>query len=433
MGKCKCFCQLFRGWIVLGVVQNGKKLEIEGVTNGEKMESDFLNTLRSGNKMNHHIRPISQKYTIDGKTILAFYIPSSLLKPVWYNSVANSFIHSGSGDRHATDMEINAMLRDQAFGMKSDVPAAGTSFEDIDPGSFDTFRRHVKFFNESYPYSDADNDTFCRKTGIYARGGEELSIGGLLMLGKLDSIHRFIPNFWVDYIEIPGISYNDASQRYTFRMQEQENLWEYYKVIIQRFRLYTDNPFTTTADGVSPEDESQLYALKEGLVNFLAHSDYFSPMHPTIRVYTDRIKLQNPDGFHIPIERLVSETISQPRNPAIIKLFRAAKLGENAGYGIDKIRKWKDLTGMEVSFNSEVTYSTVTYYRNNPATSTKTDVGAKEIILRAMRSTPSITIKELAQVCRLSVAGVRYYIEQLKSDETIRRVGSKGGYWEILK
>lgn len=433
------------GWIVFGVVQNGKRFEVEGVNNGEKIESDFLNTLRSGNKMNHPILPISKKYSIEGKTVLAFYIPSSPFKPVWYTSITNTFIRSGSGDRRATEMEVNAMLRDQAFGIRSDESAADTSFEDIDPGSFDTFRRHIKLFNESYPYADADDNTFCSKTGIYARGGSELSVGGLLMLGKLDSIHRVLPSFWVDYIEVPGTSYNDASQRYTFRMQEQENLWEYYKVIIQRFRLYTDNPFTTTPDGVSPEDESQLYALKEGLVNFLAHSDYFSPMHPTIRVYTDRIELQNPGSFHIPIDRLLSETISQPRNPAIIKLFRAAKLGENAGYGIDKIRKWKSLTGMDVTFSSEIAYSTVTYYRINPATTGKTTdkttnkttdktySGVKEVILRAMQSSPSITIEELSVICHLSQDGVRYHIKYLKSEGIIRRVGKKGGYWEILK
>lgn len=378
--------------------------------------------------MNHPILPISKKYSIEGKTVLAFYIPSSPFKPVWYTSITNTFIRSGSGDRRATEMEVNAMLRDQAFGIRSDESAAGTSFEDIDPGSFDTFRRHIKLFNESCPYADADDNTFCSKTGIYARGGSELSVGGLLMLGKLDSIHRLLPSFWVDYIEIPGTSYNDASQRYTIRMQEQENLWEYYKVIIQRFRLYTDNPFTTT-----PEDESQLYALKEGLVNFLAHSDYFSPMHPTIRVYTDRIELQNPGSFHIPIDRLLSETISQPRNPAIIKLFRAAKLGENAGYGIDKIRKWKSLTGMDVTFSSEIAYSTVTYYRNNPATTDKTYHGVKEVILRAMQHSPSITIEELSAICHLSQDGVRYHIKYLKSEGKIRRVGKKGGYWEILK
>lgn len=30
------------GWIICGVAQHGKKFEIEGVENGEKIESDFL-------------------------------------------------------------------------------------------------------------------------------------------------------------------------------------------------------------------------------------------------------------------------------------------------------------------------------------------------------------------------------------------------------
>ena len=50
------FANCSGGWIVFGVAQNGKKFEIEGVENGEKIESDFLNTLRSGSKMNHPIQ-----------------------------------------------------------------------------------------------------------------------------------------------------------------------------------------------------------------------------------------------------------------------------------------------------------------------------------------------------------------------------------------
>ena len=38
------FANCSGGWIVFGVVQSGKKFEIEGVVNGEKIESDFLNT-----------------------------------------------------------------------------------------------------------------------------------------------------------------------------------------------------------------------------------------------------------------------------------------------------------------------------------------------------------------------------------------------------
>lgn len=36
------------GWILCGVAQRGKKFEIEGVENGQKIESDFNTTLRNG-------------------------------------------------------------------------------------------------------------------------------------------------------------------------------------------------------------------------------------------------------------------------------------------------------------------------------------------------------------------------------------------------
>lgn len=39
------------GWIVFGIRLHGKRFEIQGVNNGEKTESDFLNTLRNGQKL----------------------------------------------------------------------------------------------------------------------------------------------------------------------------------------------------------------------------------------------------------------------------------------------------------------------------------------------------------------------------------------------
>ena len=136
-----------------------------------------------------------------------------------------------------------------------------------------------------------------------------------------------IDNFWVDYIEIPGTSITDASVRYTYRMPEQENLWEYYEVLIQRLRLHVDAPFMAGPNGFSPDDNSQLYALREGLTNCCAHADYFSPMHPTIRVFSDRIELQNPGRFMFPLSELRTQIHSIPRNPNIIKFFRYAKQG----------------------------------------------------------------------------------------------------------
>ena len=50
------------GWIVLGVKQTGKKFEIVGVKNPEKVESDFLNTVRGGQKLSQRISVTAKKH-----------------------------------------------------------------------------------------------------------------------------------------------------------------------------------------------------------------------------------------------------------------------------------------------------------------------------------------------------------------------------------
>ena len=348
------------GWIVFGIKQRGKSFEIQGVNNGEKTESDFLNTLRNGQKFNMRLSAQGQKYNFDGKLVLAFFVPSSIVKPIYFGNPINTFIRTGSGDRRATETEVMAMMRDQAFGSKSEQVVEGTSLDDLNKSSLETYRNQIRNENPSFPYKNLPDDQFCDKVGISKDG--KLTIGGILMLGQRDVVQRHVSNFWIDYLEIPGKSLADARVRYTYRMQEQDNIWESYQIILQRLRNFVDAPYEAHADGVGAEDESQLYALREGLTNCCAHADYFSPMHPTIRVFADRIELQNPGRFMFPLSELRTQIHSIPRNPKLIKFFRYAKLGENAGYGIDKMLAWERLTKGKVEFTSDLVSSTITYW-----------------------------------------------------------------------
>lgn len=348
------------GWIVLGIKQQGKHFEIQGVNNGEKIESDFLNTLRGGQKFNMRLSAKGVKYNFDGKLVLAFFVPSSIVKPIYFGNTINTFIRTGSGDRRATETEVMAMMRDQAFGSKSEQVIEGTSVEDLNAGSLETYRNHIRGFNPSFPYKDLPDRQFCDKVGISKDG--QLTIGGILMLGNRDTVQRYANNFWIDYLEIPGKNLADAEVRYTYRMQEQDNIWESYQIILQRLRNFVDAPYEARPNGVGTEDESLLYALREGLTNCCAHADYFSPMHPTIRVFADRIELQNPGRFMFPLSELRTQIHSIPRNPTLIKLFRYAKLGENAGYGIDKMLVWERLSKGKVEFSSDLISSTITYW-----------------------------------------------------------------------
>lgn len=53
-----------------------------------------------------------------------------------------------------------------------------------------------------------------------------LTYAGLLMLGQNEVVRKYVNNFWVDYIEIPGNSYSDAAVRFSYRLHELDNIWD---------------------------------------------------------------------------------------------------------------------------------------------------------------------------------------------------------------
>ena len=52
---------------------------------------------------------------------------------------------------------------------------------------------------------------------------------------------------------------------------------------------------------------------------------------------------------------------SIPRNPVIAKLFRNAKLADNAGYGFDKMLKWEKSTNTKVYFENSIDIALVVF------------------------------------------------------------------------
>ena len=102
-----------------------------------------------------------------------------------------------------------------------------------------------------------------------------------------------------------------------------------------------------------------------------SHADYFSPMHPTVRVFDNRISFQNPGKIVVDMVHLRDRYQSVPRNPSLLKLFRYTKISDNAGYGMDKIYSWERLTGEKVEVVTDVMCSEVTFWRPKIGTSIK--------------------------------------------------------------
>lgn len=101
-------------------------------------------------------------------------------------------------------------------------------------------------------------------------------------------------------------------------------------------------------------------------------------MHPTVRVFDNRISFQNPGKIVVDMVHLRDRYQSAPRNPSLLKLFRYTKISDNAGYGMDKIYSWERLTGEKVEVVTDVMCSEVTFWRPKIGTSIKRkeDVGS---------------------------------------------------------
>ncbi|MDX2247167.1 MAG: putative DNA binding domain-containing protein [Bacteroidia bacterium] len=431
------------GWLVLGIRQSGKSFEVTGVQNSEKLTQDFLNTIRGG-KFNEAIATIQKKYKIEGKQVLAFYIPVSGKKPIYFNSLSNTFIRRGSADQRATREEIDSMYRDQSFGTKTSETVPGSSPDSLHSTSLKRYRDYMTRFNPIASYNRFEENEFLEKLRILENG--QCSYGGLLMFGKRVAIEKHFPDFRIDLLEIPGTSYSDSPVRYTFRLEEQENLWEYYFECFSRLKTRVDITFRLTAEGFGQELSPGLESIREALVNMLMHADYFSPAHPRIRIFEDRIEFYNPGGLPKPLEELKRKDISLPRNPIITKLFRMVKLAENAGFGLDKIEsnwiKYNDTAPIyDIDFDSTLLTLPLKETSKDTKKDTQKDTkeytqplsGNERMVLDEIRNNPHITALLLSENMGINPRNVKKYIGRLKARNLLIRIGSaRKGYWQIL-
>ena len=82
------------GTIGFGIEEKDSKFKILGVENTEKLQSDFLTTLR-GEKFNNVLSVVAERHEVDGKNVLVFHINEMprQAKPIYYgNDIRNSFL-----------------------------------------------------------------------------------------------------------------------------------------------------------------------------------------------------------------------------------------------------------------------------------------------------------------------------------------------------
>ncbi|MDE7380576.1 MAG: hypothetical protein K2N03_00420, partial [Muribaculaceae bacterium] len=158
----------------------------------------------------------------------------------------------------------------------------------------------------------------------------------------LDLLNRQSISTWtarqvVDFLKSAGeeLIFSDYARRYITAMKDNGQLRNArnYEMAVKSLELHACTnqvkfsqmtsamisrwikTYSPLPNGFAPDDESQMYCVREALVNFLAHADYFSEIHSTVRVYDNSIELQNPGSFPVDLKMVGLSLVSQPRNP----------------------------------------------------------------------------------------------------------------------
>ena len=339
------------GHLVFGVRQNGDEFEVVGVLAVDKVQGDFLTTLRQPHKISAVLNVREELHRHEDAHLLVFHVPeaSRAEKPVYLNgNIDRSFVRRGGSDIRCSVDERNRFLVDAAserFDGRVVERDPETTFDDAS----------VRWYRETYERrpgnrsrADLSDLDFLDDMGLLVeRDGRRLPTrAAILMFGCNAAFRQLLPRPVVDCQRF-ALSRDkaDTGLRWHDRTVLDENLIRSWRALIDWYERFAEHPFRIDSATFQRDDTPPDYlAFRESLVNLLIHQDYSDQGRKAeVRHYADQTVFWNP-GDAFASADLLEPGEKEVRNPRIVTAFRRIGLSENAGWGLrDIFRNWQQL------------------------------------------------------------------------------------------
>jgi ATP-dependent DNA helicase RecG len=346
------FANTAGGYLVFGVKEADGTFEVAGVVEVDKVQSAFLNTLRSGQKLSKIVDVNEMLIDCDGAAALVFYVPEVHRrdKPVFLNGdLRKSFVRRGSSDQHCTPDQIRAFLRDADIVPYDCHILADLNLETCFSGSsiawyrsvfatkgqkYDQTASHLEFLHSKGFIRERDGRHFATRASILLFGSEAAvrqTLGRPLVMCYKLSTNRDDPQpqeRWLDRIVLEG------------------NLVETWQTINEWYLRHAEKPFSLDLKTLqrvdAPPDQE---AFREAAVNLLIHQDYSDQTRiPTIKFFRNAAVFHNPGHAFASDAELLTPGDKEVRNQLIRTAFRMVGFGEQGGTGIPAMmREWQQL------------------------------------------------------------------------------------------
>ena len=342
------------GTIVLGVSEKKQICTVTGVTQPKAIIKRFWDIHNNPQKLNLPLclEKDLQIHSIDHKTVICITVPKATRRqrPIYINNhpLNGSYKRNYEGDYRCTEAEVRQMLRDADSQAADSRILEGFTLEDLDRDTLAAYRNRFSARDQDHPFLALDTQAFLESLGGWRRDRvtkqEGITLAGLLMFGKERSLLDALPRYYLDYQEKFS---SNAEVRWDYRInldgRWQPNLFNFYYRVYQRLIQNIQTPFKLDHQATRQDENHVHQALREALVNTLAHSDHETDQTIKIMQYKDAYVFRNAGRLRVLREQLYRGGNSDPRNPNLLTMFQLLGLGERSGSGFPKIyRAWQE-------------------------------------------------------------------------------------------
>jgi len=340
------------GWIILGAVERKDgTVVLDGLKDPDSIIQTFYDVLRNPNKINTPVCRSTDVWieTVIGVQIIVIRITAAQRKqrPIYINNnpYTGTYIRLHSGDHVCKKPEVDRMMRDASDEGSDSRILERFGLDDLDPDGLRRYRRMYQTQHPDLPRTDYEDKEFLQAVGGYGRDRdrsiEGLTIAGLLVLGKPEAIHEWRSRHIIEYQLLPSNPSDET--RWEDRVVWEGNLLTAFETIYPRLIAHLTIPFRIER-GIRVGESKIHEVLREAFVNLLAHTDYSDSRNSLIIQNPQSYIFRNPGNSRVPESAFIIGSGSDPRNPAIIRMFRLIGLAEESGTGIPKILNyWRDL------------------------------------------------------------------------------------------
>ena len=341
------------GHLVFGVRQSGPDIQVVGVLDVDKVQSDFLTALRQREKLSVVVEVQEELHNYQDADLLIFHVPEAHRsdKPVYLNGdIRRSFVRSGGSDVRCSESERNRFLMDAAATRHDGLPVDFNLKTAFDAESIKWYRAMYEGRPGNRSHASLSDMDFLEQMGLLVeRGGNRLATRAAILLFGDNPRFRQLMSRPVVVCQRYRSSREqaDTGERWFDDLALEENLIRTWRALIDNwYSKVAEHPFRVDAATLQRNDTPPDYlAFRESMVNLVVHQNYAEQgCKAVIRHYPDQTLFWNPgDAFATGVD-LLEPGEKEVRNPRLASAFRRIGLSENAGWGLrDVFRNWLQL------------------------------------------------------------------------------------------